>query len=286
MIYVSSSCVKAVRIADAVETLVDAGFRSIELSGGTEYYPELESDLLELKEKFNLSYLCHNYFPPPKEPFVVNLASLDDSIRTKSLAHLGENIRVSRLLGGDRISFHAGFFVDISTAEIGHELGAATLSGRQEAINRFCDNYQELVAVAGDLPVYVENNVYSQTNRKNFAEETPFMLLNYTDFLELKRKIDFHFLLDVGHLKVSCRTLGLDFSSQLEKLFPLASYLHVSDNDGLEDLHGPVQMGGDIYRALSSFDLSGKVISLEVGGDLSGLRNSYDLIGDLVNKSH
>ena len=66
MIYVSSSCVRADKIKDSVLTLVENGFRNIELSGGTNYYDGFDQDLLELKEKFDINFQCHNYFPPPK----------------------------------------------------------------------------------------------------------------------------------------------------------------------------------------------------------------------------
>ena len=80
MIYVSSACVKARRIGDAVQQLADAGFTCIELSGGTIHYSGWKTDLFKLKEENGLHYLFHNYFPPPEKPFVLNLASLDDAI--------------------------------------------------------------------------------------------------------------------------------------------------------------------------------------------------------------
>ncbi len=66
MIYVSSSCIRHKKIKDSVKELAENGFQNIELSGGTQYYNNIESDLLKLKEKYNLNYRCHNYFPPPK----------------------------------------------------------------------------------------------------------------------------------------------------------------------------------------------------------------------------
>lgn len=285
MIYVSSSCVRVSRISEAVKILAEAGFRSIELSGGTDYYPDLEADLLELKKKYALSFLCHNYFPPPVEPIVVNLASLDGSIHTKSMNHLFENIRVSRMLGADRISFHAGFFIDIVAAEIGRELGRGVLVDRKEAIDRFCRSYNALREEAGDLSIYVENNVYSWANKQVYGADSPFMLLTYDDFLELKRKIDFRLLLDVGHLRVSCNSLGIDFREELSRLFPYADYLHISDNDGVDDSHGPISEEGTLYNELKELDFSNKVVSLEVCGDMDELQNTYALIDALAGNS-
>ena len=283
MIYVSSSCVRAKRIGEAVKSLAEAGFRSIELSGGTDYYPEFETDLLELKEVYNLSYLCHNYFPPPKEPLVVNLASLNDIIYEKSLQHLQENIRLSEKLGADRVSFHAGFFVDISSAEIGRGLSMSAISDRDSALTRFCQGYLEVERLSS-LPVYIENNVYSWSNQKIFGSKCPFMLTSYEDFIEFKERLDFHFLLDLGHLQVSCHSLGLDFTEQLSRLIPFADYLHLSDNDTLEDRHKRISRQGKLFKALQGLDVKNKVISLEICEGLEGLKESYDLVKNLTDQ--
>ena len=44
MIFISTSCVKAKKIKESVKMLVDKGFKNIELSGGTEYYDDLQKD--------------------------------------------------------------------------------------------------------------------------------------------------------------------------------------------------------------------------------------------------
>ena len=75
MIFISSSSIKKQKIADAVTTLIENDFRNIELSGGTKYYDGWLDELMELKHKYQLNFLIHNYFPPPKIPFVFNLSS-------------------------------------------------------------------------------------------------------------------------------------------------------------------------------------------------------------------
>ena len=110
MIFVSSSCVKNKKIKDSVEELAKAGFKNIELSGGTVFYENFENDLLELKEKYSLNYRCHNYFPPPKKSFVLNLASLSDDTFQMSFDHLEKVVALSNRLKADKFAFHAGFF--------------------------------------------------------------------------------------------------------------------------------------------------------------------------------
>ena len=108
MIYVSTSCVKSKKIIDSVLKLAQSGFKNIELSGGTEYYDNFENDLINLKKEFDLNYLIHNYFPPPLEHFVLNLASTDKDIYEKSLSHYKRAIQLAEKLNiSNEISYEA-----------------------------------------------------------------------------------------------------------------------------------------------------------------------------------
>jgi len=218
MIYISSSCVKHKKIKDSIIELVNNGYKNIELSGGTEYYEGFIDDLLELKEKFNLNYLCHNYFPPPTEHFVLNLTSLNDNIYEKSLAHIYKTIELSKNLGALKYGFHAGFFIDIQVTEIGKKLSRNNLFNKNKSIERFCNAFKEIEKQAGEVKLYVENNVYSKSNALTYNGERVLMLTEYEEYEELEKKINLNLLLDIAHLKVSSQTLGLDFTDQLTKM--------------------------------------------------------------------
>ena len=88
MLYISTSSIKTDKIKTAVEHLIAAGFKNIELSGGTIYYEGWDNDIIDLQEKHGLNLLCHNYFPPPKHDFVLNLASLKDEVFYDSIDHI------------------------------------------------------------------------------------------------------------------------------------------------------------------------------------------------------
>jgi hypothetical protein len=52
---------------------------------------------------------------------------------------------------------------------------------------------------------------------------------------EFKNRV--RLLLDIGHLKVSCETYGLDKLEQLQQTNKIASGYHLHDNFGLSDDH-------------------------------------------------
>jgi len=283
MIYISSSCVKHNKIKDSVQELVDNGFKNIELSGGTEYYDGFENDLRELKDKYNLNYICHNYFPPPKEHFVLNLASLNDDIYQRTFEHISKAIELSKKLGAKRFGFHAGFFIDIKVSEIGKKISKVNLFDKKESIKRFCEGFKTLNALSDNLELYIENNVFSSTNAKIYENENLFMLTNSTEYDELKKLIDFNQLLDVAHLKVSSKTLSLDFEEELNYMISKSDYVHISDNDALHDLNHKLQKDSSLFQLLREQDLSNKDFTLEIYDNIENIKKTYSILEDIIN---
>ncbi len=283
MIYISSSCVKHKKIKDSVQELVDNGFKNIELSGGTEYYDGFDEDLLELKNKYDLNYLCHNYFPPPKEPFVINLASLNDEIFNKSLEHLINSLTLSNKLSSSKFGFHAGFFIDIKINQIGKKLSKEDIFDKKKSIKRFCEGFNILKKEFIQIEVYLENNVFSSLNSKTYEKVNPFMLTNYKEFEELKEFINFKLLLDIAHLKVSCKTLGLVFESELLNMIKQTDYLHLSDNDGLQDLNLSIKKESELINILKKNDLKNRDITLEIYSGLNDIKNSIEVLQEVYN---
>lgn len=281
--FVSSACVKHARIGESVRHLAEAGFANIELSGGTQPYAELEYELLALQDEFGLTYLCHNYFPPPPKPFVVNLASLDDEVYDLSIEHIERALRLSRRLGAMAFGFHAGFRINIPVNQIGKSIDAQRLFDRQVSLDRFAETLSMLIAKHPDMLLYVENNVLSQVNHTNFGGDNPFFVVDAAGVRELESVQSFNLLLDVAHLKVSCQTLGLDFEQELGLLMPASDYIHISDNDGSADTNGTYLPDSDLHRIMQGYDLTGKVITLETYGSMENLRLSYETAESLRN---
>jgi len=283
MIYVSTSCVKHNKIIDSVKELANNGFKNIELSGGTQYYDGFENDLLYLKEKHTLNYVCHNYFPPPKQHFVLNLASLNDEIYNNTLNHIKNTITLSKVLGAEKLGFHAGFFIDIKVNEIGKKITKEVLFDKDKAVKRFIRGVSELTEFAGQFKLYIENNVFSSTNYKSYKGENFFMLTNSTDFFNLKKDLNFNLLLDVAHLKVSSKTLKLNFEEELLNLIKNSNYIHISDNDGFHDLNNTLTSNSELVKLLKKSDLSNKDFTLEIYDNMDKIKDTYKILNEVIS---
>ena len=90
----------------------------LEFSSGMPYRNDMEDIFLNAHVK----KIPHNYFPAPEKPFVLNLASVNDEIRNRSVQHCINGLRLASLASSPFFSAHAGFCVDPNPSELGKQL--------------------------------------------------------------------------------------------------------------------------------------------------------------------
>lgn len=280
MLYVSSACLKSENIAEVIKNLAENEIYNIELSGGTNFYPNIEEDLKSLKRMYNLEYAFHAYFPPPQKHFVVNLASCNDEIYSKSIKHYEDCIEMMKRVGSKVLSIHAGFFVEIAPNEIGKKLNSRVIYNEEKAYGRFCEAYKylEKICEKNGIRLYLENNVLNAENYKEFGFNNYFMMTDYNSILYMKNQMEFDLLLDLGHLHVSANTLGLDFSEQCAKLKKLVRWIHISENNGIFDEHRPLEKESCILVEYSKMKMPQIDITLETVGNISSILESEQII--------
>lgn len=280
MVYVSSSCIKKNKIAEVIQLLSQNGITNIELSGGTDHYDEIENDLKMLKQRYQLTYACHAYFPPPKAPFVVNLAACNDEIYRSSIAHYDECIAFLKRIGCSVLSVHAGFLTEIGMDEIGGKLKGITIYDEREAYDRFYYAYEKISKRCREenIKLYLENNVLSLENYEGFGGHNYFMMTDYKSIMRMKELINFNLLLDLGHLHVSTHTLGLDFEKECRRLKEYVRWLHISENAGICDEHKPLQKNSAIWKQLNQIKHPNIDITLETVGGIEDILKSKELV--------
>lgn len=280
MIYVSSSCIRERNIAQVVCRLAENGVQHIELSGGTDYYDGIEYDLKYLKKKFQLRYAFHAYFPPPKVPFVVNLASCNDKIYRQSIEHYEHCIGMMQRLDCKTLSIHAGFLVEINENEVGKKLNKHIIYDESEAYDRFCAayNYISELCTACGIKLFLENNVLNLENYHQFGYHNYMMMTDYDSIMKMKGELDFNLLLDLGHLHVSANTLGMDYSKECNALQEYVKWVHVSENNGIYDEHKLLKEDSRIFKEFRKLYCSNINITLETVGGIEDILNNIILL--------
>jgi sugar phosphate isomerase/epimerase len=234
-VYISTGGYSNVSADKSVKDLIENGITSIELSGGL-HTPDLIDNLFKIKEK--AKFQIHNYFPPPKNPFVVNLASLDNDVANQSLEHIKNALQCCARLGSKYYSFHAGFLCDIKVSELGARVQKRELYDRKKSKDLFLERILRISNIAKnlDIQLMIENNVFSKRNKMEF-EDNPFLMCDSNECLQLIKQTpkNVKLLIDVAHLKVSANSLNFDPNKMMVDCQNYIGGYHLSDNDGLSD---------------------------------------------------
>lgn len=238
------------RPAESVGRLLEDEVEFIELSGGVPHLG-LEQSIKDLSDRAHLQ--LHNYFPPADPPFVFNLASRNDAIRSRTLQAMQRAIEFSAELGAERYSMHAGFLVDPPMSFLGNTWKSLERTDVHEAESIFAGSVTELRELANALGIrlLIENNVLTVGTRDQCGDDV-LLMTTQDQITTVMEQIpeDVGLLLDVAHLKVTAMTMGVEPLEALRDLSTYTKGYHLSDNDGRSDSNGPVTAESWFWPAL------------------------------------
>lgn len=236
-VYISTSCLKdGKNVFSVLDTYKHHGITHVELGSSHTYAHRLDS-----LSSYNVHYLIHNYFPPSKDPFIINLASQDARIRKQSLNLAMGSVELCAKLNVPFYSIHPGYLQDPNEK---YEFDpTAHITNYDKGYNTYCDSIRELTDFAEEknVKVLVENNiVYTQ----EFGDVSTFtMLYTYQEFVNLFetiRSTNLGMLLDLAHLNVNAFRLHYDKYKFISHLKKYVAALHLSGNDGTIDSHANI----------------------------------------------
>lgn len=180
--------------------------------------------------------------------------ALDEKVRQITIKRLHQTLDLVPLFLPLSVVFHAGY-EDRRYQENQEQWLAGSLA-----------TWEPLVRRAEELGVLI--------NLENVYEETPEMILKV---LENISSDHLGFCLDVGHQNVFGRA---PLSEWLDALGPYVRELHLHDNDGLWDEHGPIGSGkvpfAEVFQLVASKDAR-PLITLEPHEEASLWKSLYEL---------
>jgi sugar phosphate isomerase/epimerase len=238
MIYISTCALSGIQnIEQAVIEAIQNGYRNIELS--TCHDVQSLDPLIDLYQKEKLNILIHNYFPPPKESFLLNLASSDPIELELSQEHVKSSLKLSRQFKAPFYTVHAGFRGSGKVTSQGIHF-TDKIESYEKSFEILLDSidYLQPYAKKEKVLMVLENNTPSNIARGNVKD---FVLLSHpNEFQRLTdtyKSDDLGLLLDVGHLKVASKILNFDLGQGIEKFKSHLVGMHIHDNDGTSDSH-------------------------------------------------
>lgn len=260
-VYVSTNCFPDRTPAGIRRMVSGAALTHVELSA-VEATPSAAVELARDLHRDGARVLLHNYFPPPIEPFLLNLASLHDGTLRQSREHCARAIELSAELGAPFFAAHAGFALELPSALLGRpeaQREFCRTHANAEALRRARDVFRE--SVAGliaygrhcGVAIFVENHVAAGSLGPEAASAL-LLGLSSEEILEWATEIEgFGLLLDVGHLRCTARTMGFDPQNFCAAVGPLVRAFHLSDNDGHSDEHHPFDHSAWFLDLLASY---------------------------------
>jgi sugar phosphate isomerase/epimerase len=276
-VYVSTGAFQLRSLEAIFRQAEGMGLRCIELSGGIEHSPEILSTVLEYSGSFR--FLVHNYFPPPAEPFLLNLASPKDDVVERSLAMCLQAVDLCSEIDAPFYSVHCGFTFD---SEDGSHMGSPAQLDlaritMDEALHHFTRRLKMLCRYGESrgVKIAIENNVIAQFGLID-GENRLALGADARGLAEIFDRVPYDglgLLLDVGHAKVNRHTIGAGVNELVETFGDRILAVHVSDNDGKEDQNLPLEeesevanwIGGlTVPRILESYNLPPGVIDAQV----------------------
>jgi sugar phosphate isomerase/epimerase len=295
MIFLSSSSIKTNDIEDSLNSLINEGINNIELSGGTKYRANIEEVITQYQEKYDLNLLVHNYFPPPLEDFILNIACYDQAQRRKSVEFIIESIEFASRLGLDRYTVHAGYRRILSPPQKGDMFVACDnkiidASKAMQYMYRSLDELEPTAKAAG-IRIGIEN-LFPLPNQKNYSllctSEEIFAFLDATD-----GKSDIGILLDLGHLEISANYYNFDKEVFLDCLLNQYAHrileVHLSGNDGQEDSHMMLQENE--WQLQAARKIASALIGIPVTIECRGLTpkkavQQYKMVSQIIEKGN
>ena len=281
MIFLSTGGEKKSSAYITAHKLIDLGIQGIELTGGA--YEKFTISKFQKLLKF-ATFQIHNYFPPPEDPFVFNLASTNDIIIKKSLKLAKKAIEISAAFNRPIYSFHAGFLIDPKVNELGKLINRSSINERNNGLDLFIQRVNSLAEFASirGVELLIENNVISDFNVKKYGKD-PFLMTSPEEAVIVMKNTpnNVNLLLDVAHLKVSASSLGFNKFDIFSSCDEWIKAYHFSDNDGYEDTNMPFDENAWFWPYIKKNE---NYYTLEVyNTDINKIKDLINLTNDLVH---
>ncbi|MCH8012536.1 MAG: TIM barrel protein [Candidatus Marinimicrobia bacterium] len=195
---------------------------------------------------YHFDFLVHNYFPIPKDSFVLNIASFNKKIRTKSINHIKSAIDFCENIGAKLYTFHPGFLTD----PLGSNLSKANYDFQWDENQLAKANYtntkslmynalDDIINYATSKPVRIAIETEGSVYKKDYLlMQRP---EEYKEFLDKYSPMDIEINLNIGHLNLAANTFNFKKKDFVNLIQDYIVAMELSHNDGIEDQHLPLQ---------------------------------------------
>ena len=227
-------------IISVLDTCYEKGITNIELGSNHKF----EEDLSKL-DSYGFNFLVHNYFPIPRESFVLNIASTDSLIREKSLNHVKRAIDFSSDIGAKLYTFHPGFLTDPkgpnkSSDNYDFQWDQSKLLEKNLSKSRelMFDSLKLIITYASKKSVRIAIESEGSLKKKDhLLMQRP---EEYKELFRMYTPSQIGVNLNIGHLNLAAKAFKFSIDSFFELVNDYIVAMELSHNEGFEDQHLPL----------------------------------------------
>ena len=222
------------RLKESLSLLEKMGISAVEIGSNHCYEPDYS-----YVSDYSFEYLVHNYFPVPKESFVVNIASLDENIHQRSIKHIKDSIDFCSKINARLYTFHPGFLTDPKGSNPSNqnydfqwESVRLKTTSYEAAWERMTDAISEIAPYACNRKVPKKNHLMMQQPKE------------YERFLNFFPSDAIGINLNIGHLILAANAFEFSYQTFVDIVADYVVAMELSHNDGVEDQHLPLKPDG------------------------------------------
>ena len=277
MIYISTTAFTKYSLEEIIN-FAEMNAINVEFSSNLPYHPEAYHLVVDAK----INKLTHNYFPAPKIPYVLNLASLNNEIREQSVTHCLKALEIARKISAPFFAAHAGYCLDPNPNELGGSLEKKMIGTRENYWEVFIESVCKIESKARELDILflLENNVLTSENYYSHDRINPLLYCEPDEMIKLHSEIQSNhvgMLLDTAHLKVSSKTLGFDLDNTLSSIKSYIKAIHHSDNDGNLDSNCKLDENYWFGKFMAEFNELDHVVEVK-DLNLDGVKSQIEIL--------
>lgn len=273
------------QLIDTLRLCQDNNIKSLELGSNHKY----SKDFVSIIKGFGFNYLIHNYFPIPKESFVLNIASSNDEIYEKSIKHIQYSIDFCNKIDAKLYTFHPGFLTDPEGSNL------STNNYDFQWNNQKLINKDYSVAYDRMLRALEVSINYAKKKKIKIAIETEGSFMK-KDHLLMQQPIEFVKFMDkfdpqdiginlnIGHLFLASKAFDFDIDDFVNSIEKYIVAMELSHNDGVEDQHQPLEQNAWYWSLIfdERFKKSYKILEFR-NTSIQTIKNNIKLFNQMHN---
>lgn len=196
----------------------------------------------------NANTLVHNYFPIPKDSFVLNIASACKDIRTRSIEHVFAALEFCTETESLLYTFHPGFLSDPagaskSSSNYDFIWDDSKIPQNQRQYEECFERMFESISLILDrsqslgVPIAIETEG-SYRRPDHLLMQRP---EEYERLFKLLGKNSVGINLNLGHLPLASKVFDFKISDFIDLISEEIVAMEMSHNDGIDDQHLPLR---------------------------------------------